>query len=553
MLRLPLIISFLMLVLAGCTGDKTSCGVDSDCPDGSSCNLEKGVCVQTVLGDTHTTGGDTPEDTTGEDTAGTDTSGDTQGGVDTQGNVDTAPDIPDPLLCGGEICGPSEDCCDDVCTNISSTSAHCGACGSACPTDQRCSKGACVCPTSTGDCDGDDTCETDLLRSNDHCGACGRVCEAGTTCSGGGCTCGSTACKPGETCCGDPGNEYCAALDTDTQNCGACGTVCARGEVCNSGSCECEAGLANCDDNPDCETDIANDQDNCGSCNANCNDACCNGVCTNVKSGDPNNCGDCGMFCGAPGDFCDNERCECASGRRTNLRSDDQNCGACGNDCEAHANIRNGNCQDGACEYDCERDFEDCDPEVPGCEVNLQTDVDNCGTCGNVCEITPGVQDTGGSCTNGQCTLACNDGFGNCDGDFSNSCETPLNTEEHCGACGRACGTGASCIEGECVCPGAGEVCRKTGSRYTFAACDGTNCVLTCNANYQDCDGTPGNGCEANINISETHCGSCGRNCSTGQRCCTGSCRSISTDESNCGICGRTCTALQTCIGGVCQ
>ncbi|MBW2529054.1 MAG: hypothetical protein JRI23_33060 [Deltaproteobacteria bacterium] len=43
-----------------------------------------------------------------------------------------------------------------------------------------------TCPSTTADCDGDGTCETDL-SSNEHCGACGNACTPSGECSYGGC------------------------------------------------------------------------------------------------------------------------------------------------------------------------------------------------------------------------------------------------------------------------------------------------------------------------------------------------------------------------------
>lgn len=52
------------------------------------------------------------------------------------------------------------------------------------------------------------------------------------------------------------------------------------------------------------------------------------------------------------------------------------------------------------------------------------------------------------TCSEGKCE--CTGGFGDCDGDDANGCETPLATDPlHCGSCGRDC-QGGDCVLGQC-------------------------------------------------------------------------------------------------------
>jgi hypothetical protein len=101
-----------------------------------------------------------------------------------------------------------------------------------------------------------------------------------------------------------------------------------------------------------------------------------------------------------------------------------------------------------------------CDgSDVNGCETRTSTDVNNCGAggsagagCGVRCPSTGGAP----SCSGGVCSLACNTGFGNCDSDAANGCETNTQTSTtHCGACGRTCTATQTCSAGNCVsrCP----------------------------------------------------------------------------------------------------
>ena len=112
--------------------------------------------------------------------------------------------------------------------------------------------------------------------------------------------------------------------------------------------------------------------------------------------------------------------------------------------------------------------------------VDLTSDANHCGSCGNTCP--PGKVCIGGVCS-------CPAGFVNCGG----VC-VDLNTDvNHCGACGNACPTGKVCIGGICsTCPG-GSV---------------------------DCNGT----C-IDLNTDANHCGACGNACPTGYFCDGGSCK----------------------------
>lgn len=110
------------------------------------------------------------------------------------------------------------------------------------------------CVGTRADCDGDpeDDCETDLSSSTAHCGACGVSCGSGETCVGGMCTCGETtradgpACASHERCCegveGIRGGAGCTDVTSSNTSCGACGAPCPANESCASGACTCNGG-----------------------------------------------------------------------------------------------------------------------------------------------------------------------------------------------------------------------------------------------------------------------------------------------------------------------
>jgi hypothetical protein len=126
----------------------------------------------------------------------------------------------------------------------------------------------------------------------------------------------------------------------------------------------------------------------------------------------------------------------------------------------------------------CPDGFENCDANsANGCETNVASDVNNCGGCDYICPDPP--NGTAG-CQDGNCIVAsCDTGWGNCDGNVPNGCETNIYTNpNHCGSCGHVCNL-PNAMEG----------------------CSGGNCVITaCESGYANCDGNTANGCEVNLN-----------------------------------------------------
>src|SRR5262249_13015416 len=161
---------------------------------------------------------------------------------------------------------------------------------------------------------------------------------------------------------------------------------------------------------------------------------------------------------------------------------------ACGTVCGPVANGTAG-CATGHCQVaTCNTGFGNCDGNAAnGCESNLQTDVNNCGACGTVCG--PVANGTAG-CATGHCQVAtCNTGFRNCHGTAATGCESiPLPDVLTSGACGTVCGPVANgtagCATGHCQ-------------------------VATCNTGFGNCDGNAANGCESNLQTDVNNCGAC--------------------------------------------
>ena len=80
--------------------------------------------------------------------------------------------------------------------------------------------------------------------------------------------------------------------------------------------------------------------------------------------------------------------------------------------------------------------------------VDLSIDVQNCGSCGTTCTAPNATT----ACVNGTCRMvACTPGFGDCNGNPNDGCETSLNNNINCGRCGLVCPPGTSCVSGVCV------------------------------------------------------------------------------------------------------
>lgn len=164
--------------------------------------------------------------------------------------------------------------------------------------------------------------------------------------------------------------------------------------------------------------------------------ACAMGGCTDLQS-DNMNCGECGTQCQL-GRTCQAGRCNCSVGTSlcgaacANTMTDTTNCGSCGNACPA-----NQMCVSGACRLGCPMPNSICGAGAMMTCVNISSDASHCGACGNVCVLA----NASPFCVSGMCGVAaCNIGFGNCDMNAANGCESNTNTSvSHCGGCGVVC------------------------------------------------------------------------------------------------------------------
>lgn len=177
------------------------------------------------------------------------------------------------------------------------------------------------------------------------------------------------------------------------------------------------------------------------------------------------------------------------------------------------------------------------------------------------CEAPPTGDPAGVVCKEGSCALKCPDDTGDCNERAVDGCEVDLLTSSnHCGACSLDCDPAHAvgiCVGGECLI--------KT---------DEPN--QGCDPNYADCNGSPDDGCEANLLTDPDHCGACEAGCSTEggiPGCSAGECTiqcndgfddcdenvrdngcetNIGRSVSHCGECGRACKVSDRSYAAYC-
>ncbi|MDB4929691.1 MAG: uncharacterized protein JWM10_2175, partial [Myxococcaceae bacterium] len=428
------------------------CGADGDClgnAAGPVCDVASGMCIgcrlspDTCPGDQHCDGASTRcvsgchnDDGCRSGDAGV---GGQRCDTNTHSCVQCVTDehCPTGNLCVGNLCVTGctdtrgcpggQTCCGGGCVDTTTNLANCARCDNRCTAvnatpacrNSMCTIGACTSPF--GDCDSmaANGCETNTFTDVFHCGGCGRACEARAhstaACNAG--TCAYT-CETGYSDCdGNPSNGCETNSASDLANCGRCGAACMPpGAVgaCVMGQCTvmaCNEGFGNCDSNPSngCEVDLSNATANCGTCGMRC---------TGQTNAAPT-CfaGTCRTFC-LPGFLeCDGNP---ATGCEVNPTTDVNNCGLCNTRC-ATANgtpaCAAGNCAIGSCNTG----FANCNAAVgDGCEVNLQSDPTNCGTCGMVCPVAANQLPT---CTAATCGAVCAPTYVDLDGQIGNGCE----------------------------------------------------------------------------------------------------------------------------------
>ena len=480
----------------------------------------------------------------------------------------------DSSVCDNGAC--SQPTCSDAVLNGDETERDCGgsrcpkcAPGQGCKVDTDCASNTCqarvcalTCLDGKGDCDGDlaNGCEANLQTDPLHCGDCGTPCSlahATSACSGGKCLVDKCT-APFADCDGDPSNGCETNTSADPASCGGCGQACVAlngTPSCAAGACQitCNTGFADCDDSRanGCEIDLTTDSTHCASCDQKCDATSGTAFCHDSMCGIrdcPAGTGDCN---GSLSDGCER-----------NLTNDANNCGSCGKTCLVPGGT--GACVDSLCKVaSCSTGRADCNAGTAagladGCEVNTDTDPNNCGKCGAVCAITNGTA----KCVAGKCQVkTCTPPFADCAG-TGLACATDTSANgSNCGGCGASCNAVFSPLHG-------------TGKCVT------SSCQLDqCSSGFADCNKQEVDGCEANEASDSNNCGTCGSACKAphGTNSCSASkcvpvcgtafgvcdgivnngCATVfATDKKNCGSCNAPCldnfTSSNNCSAGVC-
>lgn len=289
--------------------------------------------------------------------------------------------------------------------------------GAAC--DSVCSAGACTgaCTPEATQCNGSvsQTCNDE--GTWDDTQECNFVCSGAGDCTG--------ECDPGASKCDGDTPEVCSA-----EGLWVAGTECSF--LCSAGACTgvCEPGSKRCSGTGVQTCSSTGQWSTAAACPSGLNeDAVCTGQ------------GVCGTECQDGFDDCDS-----TPGCEADL-TDPSTCGSCGNTCSSTNGTAS--CNDGVCGIACNNGFENC-TTAAGCETTLGT-TSNCETCGDSCNANPA--NASPVCTSQGCDFVCDSNWGDVNGLANDGCEANLNTDpENCGSVGVSC-YGGTCDSGTCSHP----------------------------------------------------------------------------------------------------
>jgi hypothetical protein len=431
---------------------------------------------------------------------------------------------------GGEGGNPIADHCKNTTLDDGETDVNCGAECPPCEVDRIC--------TYNSDCQTDNclagrcqepTCRDNVVNQDETDSDCGGLtcdgCETGENCLKDS-DCESQSCKSGK-CEAASCSDHKKNNDETDVDCGgtACESRCDVGNGCKLGS-DClqpsitDPPTARCVNEPASSSNKVCRLDcppKTGDCNEQASDGCETRTETSLA-----HCGGCGERCdpphvaislcesgmcqidgSQPNGGCDPGYADCdgnvENGCEVNLKTNAEHCGTCETECSANNGAPS--CKSGICEITCDSGFRDCDDDATsnGCEVNTQTSVNNCGGCGDddavhIClPAQPGDAAfcSGGSCGSINCTTEGFPGYGACNGD--GVCDDDLSAPENCGVCGESCSA-------EHGTPG----CEPSGGSPAFECA-----VDSCETGYGDCDDDYENGCEVATQTDKFHCGGC--------------------------------------------
>jgi len=240
----------------------------------------------------------------------------------------------------------------------------------------------------------------------------------------------------------------------------------------------------------------------------------------------------------------------CCNGNCVDLTSDANNCNACGRKCPS------GTCQGGKCvnctsNVYCNQNGTQvcCNGVSPMCCesgtvcVDTNSDIHNCGGCGQACVLT-GAVCQGGKCIcaatglppdpttgcNVKCTVNSDCTDPNNPTCCNGTCTNTLTDTQNCHTCGNVCASGATCNNGSCSCLGINGACTTYNNTCGDSCPDSTCCSGHCGANDLCCYAIGQTGC-----VNDTDC------CGSFTICQNGTCVA-------CGDVGEQCVTQPCCI-----
>ncbi len=439
-----------------------------------------------------------------------------------------------------ESCNLQDDDCDlktDEGFLLDKDPANCGACGNACSEASGTMAGSCISgtcrftclpgridldpnvagceytctPTNAGvegcdftdnDCDGKVDEGVDTITSVTNCGGCGRVCtvlHATAECrdvdADGDGDCTFSSCDPGFA-------DLVAAVPGCEYTCPVSPAV---AEACNFKDDDCDGKL---DEGTlpgageTCTDPGFEQQADIGRCAFGAK-ACLAGslVCQGYVGPLPDAPGNKENACNSVDDDCDAKTDE-----GYDLQTDVRNCGACGNDCTAPGRVPNAipSCSAGTCSYvACLPGFVDLDPNQPGCDY---------------------------ACTKSGETDVCDGEDNDCDGDIDDEVTLPTG---FCRANGACAGTTPTC--GFDVCTGRTRIHCRYGPavELDLGTCDVASQESRCDNVDNDCDAATDESFPAKHDQLACNDGDIGECRRTGVFACNASQNGVACDFSN--------------------